>query len=433
MSRRPPPAHLPSEEGLLGAMLITTNAIETAVMRGVQPADFSTAAHGHIYHAILDLHAARPVALDPAKNVADPITVAEHLARAGLLDECGGQTVLDRLQASCPSTTNAGIYAKNVTDYAVMRKFLGLAGQIAELAHAKPADVKAAIDQIKDMGEGVEDDIPVDMPPGVWILDDLVAYAVELGDDFAPWLIPDLLKRTTRVVLASGSGSGKTALWQQIVIAAAGGLHPFTGFDLPNKLRTLIVDLENPLERIVDPLTQAMYEAAKGNEVWEYGDCVVWSYPAPIDFTTREGKRALENVIREHRPDVVAIGPIYKCAEMEGAAGMAVASKLMRVFDGLRSKYEFGLLLEGHSPAGDGSATRLRGTEQWNYWPELGFALDPYADDSDPVDGPRKFELRPMRGARIKHGWPKIVRHSKGKVDGAWAWHVEDGPGQPEF
>ena len=107
---RVPPHNLAAEESLLGAMLLSKDAIATAVEL-VDADDFYKPAHGHIFEAVASLFSAgEPV---------DPITVAEELNRAGLLEGVGGPATLVSLQASTPATSNAARYAKIVEeDYA---------------------------------------------------------------------------------------------------------------------------------------------------------------------------------------------------------------------------------------------------------------------------------------------------------------------------
>ncbi|HMQ27827.1 MAG TPA: DnaB-like helicase N-terminal domain-containing protein, partial [Acidimicrobiales bacterium] len=82
---RVPPHNLAAEESLLGAMLLSKDAIATAVE--IVDADaFYKPAHGHIFEAVATLFGAgEPV---------DPVTVAEELSRAGLLEGIGGPATL---------------------------------------------------------------------------------------------------------------------------------------------------------------------------------------------------------------------------------------------------------------------------------------------------------------------------------------------------
>jgi replicative DNA helicase len=135
---RVPPHDLQAEESLLGAMMLSAEAIAAAA--GVVTAsDFYKPAHGHIYDAIHTLYASgQPV---------DSVTVADELRRADLLESLGGPGVLAQIMASTPATTNAGRYARIVEEYSLLRRLIGVAGEIAELGYSVPEDVAKTLDR----------------------------------------------------------------------------------------------------------------------------------------------------------------------------------------------------------------------------------------------------------------------------------------------
>ena len=145
---RVPPHNLAAEESLLGAMLLSRDAVSAASMVCTAE-DFYKPAHGHVFEAILNLHS--------QGEPADPVTVADELRRAGLLDAIGGPATLVSLQAGTPATSNAASYAKIVEEHALLRRLIGVAGEIAELGYALPEDVEAAIDRAESMVFDVAD------------------------------------------------------------------------------------------------------------------------------------------------------------------------------------------------------------------------------------------------------------------------------------
>ncbi|MDQ4089337.1 MAG: replicative DNA helicase, partial [Actinomycetota bacterium] len=136
---RVPPHNLAAEESLLGAMLLSRDAIVAAIEVQLSPDDFYKPAHGHIYDAITSLYA--------QGEPADPVTVAEELRRAGVLEGIGGGAVLLSLQAATPAIGNATRYAHIVEEHALLRRLIGVAGDIAEIGYGLPDDVPAAIDE----------------------------------------------------------------------------------------------------------------------------------------------------------------------------------------------------------------------------------------------------------------------------------------------
>ena len=141
-SQRVPPHNVAAEESVLGAMLLKSTAIADAVqLVGVD--DFYKPAHGHIFEAISSLYGAgQPV---------DPVTVAEELKRAGLLEAIGGPAVLLSIQARTPAVSNAAHYAKIVEENALLRRLVSTASDIAELGYTPLDDVAKTLDVAESM------------------------------------------------------------------------------------------------------------------------------------------------------------------------------------------------------------------------------------------------------------------------------------------
>ena len=136
---RIPPHNLEAEESLLGAMMLSRDAITAAVEARVDEADFYKPAHGHIFNAVMGLYSqGEPV---------DPVTVAEELRRSDLLEALGGRPALMRIQGGTPASANAGHYARIVGELALLRRLIAVAGEIAESAYSQPDDVTETVDR----------------------------------------------------------------------------------------------------------------------------------------------------------------------------------------------------------------------------------------------------------------------------------------------
>ncbi|MGH9032540.1 MAG: replicative DNA helicase [Acidimicrobiia bacterium] len=140
---RVPPHNLEAEESLLGAMLLSRDAITAAVEARVDASDFYKPAHGHVYEAVMALYGqGEPV---------DPVTVAEELRRAELLDALGGKATLLRIQAGTPASANAAHYAGIVSELALLRRLIAVAGDIAEMGYEAPDDVTETLDRAESL------------------------------------------------------------------------------------------------------------------------------------------------------------------------------------------------------------------------------------------------------------------------------------------
>ncbi|HEX9992158.1 MAG TPA: replicative DNA helicase [Acidimicrobiales bacterium] len=160
------PYNLEAEESLLGAMLLSKDAIAAAVDIVVAD-DFYKPAHGHIFDAVASLFA--------AGEPADPVTVAEELRRADLLDAVGGPAGLVRLQSATPATSNAARYARIVEEHALLRRLIHVAGEIAELGYEVPEDVTKAVDRAESLVfEVAQRRVTDTVKPIVPLLDDAI-------------------------------------------------------------------------------------------------------------------------------------------------------------------------------------------------------------------------------------------------------------------
>jgi replicative DNA helicase len=139
---RVPPHNLQAEESLLGAMLLRAQAIADAVQT-IHAEDFYRPAHRHIYEAICTLYAAgEPV---------DPVTVADELRQANLLEVIGGPATLISIQSRTPAVSNAAHYAKIVEESSTLRKLIAIAGDIAELGYNPLDDATKTVDTAESM------------------------------------------------------------------------------------------------------------------------------------------------------------------------------------------------------------------------------------------------------------------------------------------
>jgi replicative DNA helicase len=137
-----PPHDLEAEESLLGAMLLSNDAASLAIEL-CAAGDFYKPAHGFIFGAIR--------ALMERGEPIDAVTVTDELKRSGLLDMVGDPSVFISLQANTPSIANARHYAAIVEEHSLLRRLIGVAGEIADIGYSIPENVEGAIDEAEQM------------------------------------------------------------------------------------------------------------------------------------------------------------------------------------------------------------------------------------------------------------------------------------------
>lgn len=132
-----PPQNLEAEDSVLGAMLLSAQAIE-AVAGIVKPSDFYRESNGIIFKAALALHeGGEPV---------DAITLANQLNVNGTLEKVGGTPKIAELAAIVPAASNADHYARIVADESARRELIRAGQEIVRAVQAggEINDLKAA-------------------------------------------------------------------------------------------------------------------------------------------------------------------------------------------------------------------------------------------------------------------------------------------------
>ncbi|WP_259557886.1 replicative DNA helicase [Brachybacterium sillae] len=124
---RTPPQDLNAERGVLGAMMLSKDAIADVVDK-LKGFDFYRPAHELIYDAIIDLYG--------RGEPADLVTVSDELTKRGELQRIGGGAYLADLIDVVPTAANAGFYAEIVAERATLRRLVEAGTRIVQLGYA---------------------------------------------------------------------------------------------------------------------------------------------------------------------------------------------------------------------------------------------------------------------------------------------------------
>ena len=135
---RTPPQDMDAEQCVLGAMMMSKDAIAD-VVETLRGSDFYRPAHEQIYDAITDLYGrGEPV---------DALMVSNLLGKRGALIKIGGADYLHTLLASVSVAANAGYYAAIVREKAVLRRLVDASVRIGQMSYAAEGDVDDIVDR----------------------------------------------------------------------------------------------------------------------------------------------------------------------------------------------------------------------------------------------------------------------------------------------
>ncbi|MDR1799833.1 MAG: replicative DNA helicase [Bifidobacteriaceae bacterium] len=133
---RLPPQDIVAEQSVLGAMLMSKDAIAD-VVAVLHAEDFYRPQHETVFGAITDIYSrGEPV---------DAVTVAAELTRRGELARVGGAQYLATLMACVPTAANAGYYGQIVRDQAILRRLVEAGTRITQLGYTKDG---AGVDEL---------------------------------------------------------------------------------------------------------------------------------------------------------------------------------------------------------------------------------------------------------------------------------------------
>ena len=135
---RIPPNDLAAEQSVLGAMLLSKDAIAD-VVETLRGQDFYRPAHETIFDAVIDLYS--------RGEPADAVTVAAELTKAGEIGRIGGATYLHTLVSMVPTAANANYYGRIVREQAILRRLVDAGTRIVQMGYAGTGDIDDTVDR----------------------------------------------------------------------------------------------------------------------------------------------------------------------------------------------------------------------------------------------------------------------------------------------
>ena len=135
---RLPPQDLAAEASVLGAMMLSKDAIAD-VVEHLRESDFYKPSHATIFGVAIDLYGrGEPV---------DALTVSAELSRRGEAARVGGAAYLHTLVQGVPTAANASYYAQIVSERAILRRLVEAGTRIVQLGYAGQGNIDDVVDR----------------------------------------------------------------------------------------------------------------------------------------------------------------------------------------------------------------------------------------------------------------------------------------------
>ena len=135
-----PPHSIESEQGVLGAVLLTDRTMYSYVVESqLRPEDFYRERHRVVFGAMVELYGeSEPI---------DVLTVTEHLRARAQLEAAGGQAGIDELTAAVPAVGNLKRYGEIVKEMSLLRRLLQATYEIQASVHGRESLPKEIVEQ----------------------------------------------------------------------------------------------------------------------------------------------------------------------------------------------------------------------------------------------------------------------------------------------
>ena len=392
-----------AEQSLLGSALRAPDAAGAALL--AVPEDAWWAPKHATIAAVISGRLRRSQPVDPQ------VVLTDLLSRKGFGSDTGPYLV--RLLDVAWTPAKADLYAERVIHCAARRNLAKAALRVRQQLDESwiggggepitdfTKELRAQIEAAEQDDAGVDTDVPSQT------LADLLA-----GHDEYDWLVPGLLERGERIILTGSEGLGKSWMISQFAACLAAGRHPFTGTVLGGgryQQQVLVVDCENGLSQSRRRFKHIVSKIGGGTE-WQ-DNFRIELRPDGLNLLGTDAAW-LERKIALNAPDLVVVGPLYRL-HYANVNDETAARDLVRVLDGLRTRYGFALLTEAHpGHAEDGAGERRMrpaGSSLFLRWPEFGFGMrrakEAVGEHPDLVD------VVAWRGSREQRSWPRQLRH----------------------
>ena len=386
-----------AEQIVLGAIMLDANCAGFAseALLVLEAEDFSSSIHRNILEAMR--------ALFKDGETIESINVFYKMQQQKTDTENTLRYLIDLLAGA---TLNPYYLLEILTSHSTRKRLISLTAEMASKADDSSVEPQSIIDDFKLKIADIENG-KIGADHSYEIKDFLELPEGDADEE----IIEGVASRSTRFMLVGEEGGGKSVLLRQIAALYTRNIHPFT-FKPIEGGTALIIDLENPRSTIKATFQRLMLAKSPYDSQinQERHPLHILEKPMGIDIRSRSAMTEIEAVIRNIRPKLVVIGPLYKMYQVKnGETYELIAQQIQNKLDYLQKKYDFALFIEHHANKKAQGVPRdmsPSGSSYWLRWPEVGMGLTINPDNPNAIDFecwrqprfPLQFPSRLIRG-----------------------------------
>lgn len=388
------------EQALIGKCIESPEPWCERVFSKLRPESMGSRSH-HVVMALYRMH--------QDGDAITPQLVLENMRQANSLRSEHGVWISDAI-AFGHTTPNPDNYIDALANVYLAREVYSAGERVKQLA---ASDVNLALMQMGMDFERLSSSAEDRNQDTSETLADLLRSPITDVD----WLIPNLVPKSDRILITSDEGAGKSTMLRQFALSLALGIEPFDPGTVdvrPEKV--LLIDAEVSRNQLIKALKDMHRFAARHEHAGRPENLIVESRQAGVDLTDPTDQAWLRRLVRDHNPQMIALGPLYRLVSGD-INDEETVRRWQRV---LEPFLELGIsiVMEHHAPnASDGGGKRfLRpiGSSVIRRWFAQGVGMRPkQCDTHDRLFCrmcSRRAHVEMWRGSRDETHWPLELR-----------------------
>lgn len=403
------------EMALLGAVMEAPDTNGPLVFGHLPVEQFSSRVY-HLAVAVADrLAEQQPIT---------PQLVLDTMRLQGRLRPEAGPLVSDCL-AYAYATPSVRHYVDALADIYAARRLYQVGARVQQMAGT--SDVQSTLTYLGQQVHEIGEEAAQRIETPVLTLADILA---EPDPGPVDWLMEGILPASDRLLITAEEGMGKSTMLRQAALSVSLGVQMFEPSAQIEPQRALLIDAEVSRRQLVTALRRMHSFASRHTHTGAPDNLVVESRQGGINLCDPTDQAWLLRLVRQHRPRLLALGPLYRMVEGDIQDEEQVRC-WQRLLEPLLEE-NVSIIMEHHSPnATDRNGRRdLRpiGSSVIRRWFSQGVGVRgrncQRHDNPFCAMCPREGRIEQWRGSRDETAWPYLIRSPGSDI---WWMHDVEG------